>query len=223
LNPTALPRQLAVQSSEPNCCWRNPHYTRRPRRRGVECRRLVFVNKDGISSIFRSLHRNSRPPPWTFVASVVQDDNRDFPTITVEWKSTHHGGDSMNRSRNIRPCRILASVAVLFGAMVTILLVPAYGQQEVDPTWYDPWAAPNMLVVHSSQPAVALHQHQPTVRPVSLTWTPAASVAGSDTQPDQARHDASDKRRRTPVCELSAIDPAAQKGRHCTSKSGAGS
>jgi len=43
-------------------------------------------------------------------------------------------------------------MAMLFGAIFTILLLPAYGQQEVDPTWYDPWAAPTTAVVHPSQP-----------------------------------------------------------------------
>ena len=29
-------------------------------------------------------------------------------------------------------------MAMLF-AIVTLLMIPAYGQQEVDPGWYDPW------------------------------------------------------------------------------------
>jgi hypothetical protein len=72
----------------------------------------------------------------------------------------------MNRSREIRPRRVLAWMAMLFGVMVTTLL-PAYGQQEVNPTWYDPWPGPN--AVHSSQPRVAMHRHQRTVRSVSPT------------------------------------------------------
>ncbi|HMD17884.1 MAG TPA: hypothetical protein VKH18_14555 [Terriglobales bacterium] len=127
----------------------------------------------------------------------------------------------MNRLRDILPCRILASTAVLFGAMVTILLVPAYGQQEVDPTWYDPWAAPNTVVVHSSQPPAVVPQHQTTVR--SVTLTRAAGIGGSDTQSVQAHHDAPHKRSGTAVCELSATDPAAQDRRQCASKPGSGS
>jgi len=69
----------------------------------------------------------------------------------------------MNGSKGIRPRRILALIAMLFGA----LLLPAYGQQEVDPTWYNPWAASNTTVVHSSQPRVAMHRHQRTVKAVS--------------------------------------------------------
>lgn len=34
-----------------------------------------------------------------------------------------------------------------------MLLVPAYAQQEMDPTWYDPWAKPS--------PAVAAHAKLP--------------------------------------------------------------
>jgi len=72
----------------------------------------------------------------------------------------------MNGPRGIRPRRVLAWIVMLFGAMVMTLL-PAYGQQEVDPTWYDPWAAPNTVVVQSSQPRVAIHRHQRAMRPVS--------------------------------------------------------
>jgi hypothetical protein len=82
-----------------------------------------------------------------------------------ESKSIHHGGDAMNQSRDISPCRFLAMIAVLCGAMV----LPAYGQQEVNPTWYDPWVPPAPAVVHSSQPVVAIHRQKPTVKPVSST------------------------------------------------------
>ena len=27
------------------------------------------------------------------------------------------------------------------------LIVPAYSQQEIDPAWYDPWAAPSKAVI----------------------------------------------------------------------------
>lgn len=73
-------------------------------------------------------------------------------------------------SRDFRLRRVLAWMAMLFGVMVTTLL-PAYGQQEVNPTWYDPWAGPT--AVHSSQPRVAMHRHHRTVRSVS-----PARVAG---------------------------------------------
>jgi hypothetical protein len=76
----------------------------------------------------------------------------------------------MNRSRDFRLGRVLGWMAMLFGVMVTTLL-PAYGQQEVNPTWYDPWGTPS--AVHSSAPRVAMHRHQRTVRPLS-----AARVAG---------------------------------------------
>jgi hypothetical protein len=111
-----------------------------------------------------------RPSPWTLPVSWCKMARMisSLP-ITAESKSIHHRGDSMNRSTNIRPRRFLALIAMLFG----VLLLPAYGQQEVDPTWYNPWAAPNTAVVQSSQPRVAIHRHQRTVRPVS-----SARVAG---------------------------------------------
>ena len=38
--------------------------------------------------------------------------------------------------------RVIVLKAAWLGAMaLPMLLVPAYGQQEIDPTWYDPWPA----------------------------------------------------------------------------------
>jgi len=46
--------------------------------------------------------------------------------------------------------------ALLFGTSL-------YGQQEVTPTWYDPWPAPNTVTAHSSNAQVAKHKHQPKI------------------------------------------------------------
>src|SRR5467141_3052053 len=43
----------------------------------------------------------------------------------------------------------VASVLVL-----VLLLVPSYGQQETDPSWYDPWAGPSPVVARFVQPRV---------------------------------------------------------------------
>jgi hypothetical protein len=41
--------------------------------------------------------------------------------------------------------------AVVFAAMaVPMLTVSAWGQQEVDPSWYDPWAPAPKVGVHSA-------------------------------------------------------------------------
>jgi hypothetical protein len=52
-------------------------------------------------------------------------------------------------------------MAMLFGAIFTIFLLPAYGQQEVDPTWYDP--APNTAVAQPVQPAAVANASQASV------------------------------------------------------------
>jgi hypothetical protein len=85
----------------------------------------------------------------------------------------------MNRSRDISPYRFLAMIAVLFGAMV----LPAFGQQEVDPTWYDPWAPPSPAVVQSAKPAAAVHRQQPTVKRVSLIPTAKVHAKRSTARP----------------------------------------
>jgi len=69
--------------------------------------------------------------------------------------------------------RLLASMAMLSGA-IFIMLLPAYGQQEVSPDWYDP--TPDTAVVHPAQPAAAArsarpsaanHQYQQTAKSLS--------------------------------------------------------
>jgi hypothetical protein len=104
----------------------------------------------------------------------------------------------MNGSRDMGPCRVMALIALLLGAMVTTLL-PAYGQQEVDPTWYDPWPAPNTAVVHFSQPREAIHRHQPRVKSVPSSRRTAKS--SGKRQPDQRRLEALKERMKIPSAD----------------------
>ena len=82
----------------------------------------------------------------------------------------------MNRSRDIRSRRILAFMAMVFGAILTTMVLPSYGQQDVDPTWYDPYAvstlpspAPHTVAIHSSQAPLSIHQQQTTLTSASLS------------------------------------------------------
>jgi hypothetical protein len=46
--------------------------------------------------------------------------------------------------------------------MSILLFGPSlFAQQEVDPTWYDPWAAPNKVSAPATQPPAAQRKHQP--------------------------------------------------------------
>jgi hypothetical protein len=108
-------------------------------------------------------------------------------------------------SKAILRSRILASTAILFGAICTVLLAPAYGQQEVDPTWYDPM--PNTAitqpvqaaaVVHSPQPALTVHA-QPAARQSASATPIAAKAPAKDKQVNQNRHDAARKSVATPT------------------------
>jgi len=109
------------------------------------------------------------------------------------------------RSKAVLRSRMLASTAILLGAIFTVLLVPAYGQQEVDPTWYDPTPDTAMnqpaqaaAVVHSSQPAVTVHARQATIQ--STSPAPAAAKAhAKDKQLKQSRTDAARKSFGTPA------------------------
>ncbi len=45
--------------------------------------------------------------------------------------------------RVVKPAGIVATLLML--------LIPAYSQQEVDPTWYDPWTVASKATVHHLQ------------------------------------------------------------------------
>jgi hypothetical protein len=90
--------------------------------------------------------------------------------------------------------KALTSSAILLGAIFTILLLPAYGQQEVDPTWYDP--SPVAVAVHSAQPVAAIQSTQlQTASDDSPTTMKAASQSQSATksQAKKARLDQSQR------------------------------
>ena len=105
------------------------------------------------------------------------------------------------RSKAILRSRILASTAMLFGAIFTVLLVPAYGQQEVDPTWYDP--TPNTAIAQPAQAAAVTHASQPPVtinRKLAVKSAPSASKAAKIRVNDkQSRHNVASKSVGTPA------------------------
>jgi len=116
----------------------------------------------------------------------------------------------MNESKSIGRCRVLASMAMLSGAMFTILLLPAYGQQDVSPDWYDP--APNVAVVHPAQPAAAVHssqlpaaahRYQQTV--TSVSTAPDAGKLGAKHAQIQSGNNPGRKSNGAPSGELVAI------------------
>jgi hypothetical protein len=129
-------------------------------------------------AIFRLLHRNFRTPPWTLSGSGCKIPPMILP-VPAESKSNPTRGEAMNLSSGIRPRSILASMAMLLGVMVMTLL-PAYGQQEVDPTWYDPWGAPKTVAVQAAQPRAVARRHQARVKAVSTTRV-AGKARGTQT------------------------------------------
>jgi hypothetical protein len=63
-------------------------------------------------------------------------------------------------------CRKVILNATLLGALLLpTSVLPCFGQQEMDPTWYDPWAPPRMAVTSPSQPNVA---HRAAQKPAIL-------------------------------------------------------
>jgi hypothetical protein len=71
-----------------------------------------------------------------------------------------------------RPFRKLALFAALLSVMLTAGMVPVYSQQDVNPTWYDPWDATNTALVYSPTAQISVHFHPGTVvaRPLRNSW-----------------------------------------------------
>jgi|SRR5580704_3743247 hypothetical protein len=105
-------------------------------------------------------------------------------------------------------CRALQSMA-MFGGFFVLLLVPAYGQQDINPTWYDP--APSAAVVHPAQPAAAVHSSQLPAAPhrnqqTAKALLPAPEAAQlKNTKLDQSGHNAARKSTAVPSRELASV------------------
>lgn len=80
----------------------------------------------------------------------------------------------------------LSRVIALAAAMMLPMVVPAFGQQETDPTWYDPWASqavrpaapkaaeaqkPKAKVVAATQPKVKKQLKAQTPRSADQSQT----------------------------------------------------
>jgi hypothetical protein len=111
----------------------------------------------------------------------------------------------MNGSNAIGRCRGLASLAILMGALFTILLLPAYAQQDVAPSWYDPWAAPKVSVAHPAQAPAVVHSvpplapHRLQTAEKALAPAPqAAKLRVKKTHLDPNVHNVAYKRTETP-------------------------
>ena len=95
----------------------------------------------------------------------------------------------------MRSAKMFTLKVVLLGAMaVPMLFVSAYGQQEVDPTWYDPWASPSkpvaQTVVKADQKpakkanatAVASRKNKPKARQQAANAHEQTQVASTNDQ-----------------------------------------
>ena len=70
-----------------------------------------------------------------------------------------HRGDEVFRDMNL--ARIFAlNRHLLAVAAILTLLVPAYSQQEVAPTWYDPWKAASNVVYRPQQTRTAHRENR---------------------------------------------------------------
>ena len=81
----------------------------------------------------------------------------------------------MKGTIGIGRCKGVASLAILLGALFSVFLLPASAQQDVAPSWYDPWAALNAAVTHPT-PAPAVVDFTPPLVQNQLQRTEKAIV-----------------------------------------------
>ena len=80
----------------------------------------------------------------------------------------------MTQSKSSRSRKLLSLIAMSSAMMFGTFLLPAYGQQEVSPDWFDPWAPPTTQVAQTSHGQAAKSQpqlHRAKVTSVSTTRT----------------------------------------------------
>jgi len=83
----------------------------------------------------------------------------------------------MMQSKSSSPRKLLPFIALSFAMMFGTFLLPAYGQQDVDPTWFNPWAPPAPAVAQTAQPQAAKSQQHPA-KLKSASTTQTAKVRG---------------------------------------------
>ena len=94
-------------------------------------------------------HETHKPCPSLFLRATKAPNSRDA------FAAIRSGGDEVF----IKDAGILSCVLLAVAAMLT-LSISAYGQQEVDPTWYNPWPEPTKAVSHHLQPGPAAKQEK---------------------------------------------------------------
>jgi hypothetical protein len=145
-----------------------------------------------------------RPSPWTPPAIEGKITTMICSRCDCHEPNRIFGGAFMNGSTGSGRCKGLASLAMLMGALFTILLHPAYAQQDVAPSWYDPWAAPQALVAHPAQAPAVVHSTPPlaphrlqTAEKV-LAPAPHTKLRLKETHLDPGVHNVAYKRGETP-------------------------
>jgi hypothetical protein len=79
------------------------------------------------------------------------------------------------------------NAALLVATTILPMLLPAFGQQEIDPTWYDPWA-----------------QNKVVSQPPAQTQTPNRKAKPRNISASSARHQQKPRPKRSVIGERTA-------------------
>ena len=78
------------------------------------------------------------------------------------------GGSPVKKSTTPRVRRMSALMMMLSGLIMTVLMIPAYAQQEVSPTWFDPWGAPEAAAAQPAKQAAKAQKPAASVKAASV-------------------------------------------------------
>ena len=85
------------------------------------------------------------------------------------------------------------SWARLAAILITVFVAwKAYGQQEIAPTWYDPWATPNQVAVRDAKPQAG--NHEPKQRTTNVSTHPGSKKGRTHSSPAQRQTVAATRR-----------------------------
>jgi hypothetical protein len=96
------------------------------------------------------------------------------------------------KSANIRNVLTTIPARALLLTAISTLPVSSYGQQEMDPTWFNPWSEPERVTL-PAQPTLAVSRKSPRTTVASAHHSPRRSDERLRASPNREHGDASSR------------------------------
>ena len=96
------------------------------------------------------------------------------------------------KSANSRNVLTMIPARALLRTAISTLPVSSYGQQEIDPTWFNPWSEPEPVTL-PAQPALTVNRQSPPTTAASAHHSPGRSDERLRASPDWEHGNASSR------------------------------